>query len=301
MTANIVKTAVFVFVCVGIVCAGLWLYRKTVKNREAQVPSSAEAQNYADPSEPFPAKDTPKTEVALKPPPVKKISPVKSPEVKNTAVKQSKPAEDSEKSTETENIKTMPEQKDFPEIASAAEQVKPADNSEHSAPVRSDKIVQDAPVFFLPGGKPKDLIWSLAFFTEANMNSPVNPAFGTGLYALFVLPFDIKIGSFSAGAKALYSYDFNKHHLYDAALLFRWTFYDFAAKPSKDSGFFIQAEGGAVFGQNNKTADSKLWIFGLGQASFGYRLMINNFFIEPYIRGGYPIAWAVGLTGGIRI
>ena len=53
MTANIVKTAVFVFVCVGIVCAGLWLYRKTVKNREAQVPSSAEAQNYADPSEPF--------------------------------------------------------------------------------------------------------------------------------------------------------------------------------------------------------------------------------------------------------
>ena len=267
MTANIVKTAVFVFVCVGIACAGLWLYRKTVKNREAQVPSSAEAQNYAEPSESFPEKDTPKAEVALKPPPVKKIPPVKSPEVKNTAVKQGKPA----------------------------------DNSEHSALIRSDKIVQDAPVFFLPGGKPKDLTWSLAFFTEANMNSPVNPAFGTGLYALFVLPFDIKIGSFSAGAKVLYSYDFNKHHLYDAALLFRWTFYDFAAKPRKDSGFFIQAEGGAVFGQNNKTADSKLWIFGLGQASFGYRLMINNFFIEPYIRGGYPIAWAVGLTGGIRI
>ena len=72
------------------------------------------------------------------------------------------------------------------------------------------------------------------------MNSPVNPAFGTGLYALFVLPFDIKIRSFSAGAKALYSYDFNKHHLYDAALLFRWTFYDFAAKPRKDRAFLFK-------------------------------------------------------------
>ena len=150
MTANIVKTTVFVFVCVGIACAGLWLYDKTVKNRKAQVPSSAEAQNYAELSESFPAKDTPKTEVALKPPPVKKLPPVKTPEAKNTAVKQSKPAEDSKKSIETENIKTMPEQKDFPEIASAAEQVKPADNSEHSAPVRSDKIIQAAPVFFPP-------------------------------------------------------------------------------------------------------------------------------------------------------
>ena len=142
--------------------------------------------------------------------------------------------------------------------------------------------------------------WSLGLLAEANMNSPDGYAMGTGLYTLFMLPLKLKIGHLSLGAKALYSNDFKKHHIFDAALLFRWNFYDFSKIKERDSGFFIQLEGGAVFGLKEREP-SKLFMYALGEASFGYRFTINNFFIEPYLRGGYPVIWAIGISGGIRI
>ncbi|EMB23518.1 hypothetical protein HMPREF9723_00656 [Treponema denticola OTK] len=115
-----------------------------------------------------------------------------------------------------------------------------------------------------------------------------------------MLPLKLKIGHLSLGAKALYSYDFKKHHIFDAALLFRWNFYDFSKIKERDSGFFIQLEGGAVFGLK-ESEPSKLFMYALGEAAFGYRFTINNFFIEPYLRGGYPVIWAIGISGGFRI
>ena len=142
--------------------------------------------------------------------------------------------------------------------------------------------------------------WSLGLLAEANMNSPEACAMGTGLYTLFMLPLKLKIGHLSLGAKALYSYDFKKHHIFDAALLFRWNFYDFSKIKERDSGFFIQLEGDAVFGLK-ESEPSKLFMYALGEAAFGYRFTINNFFIEPYLRGGYPVIWAIEISGGFRI
>lgn len=142
--------------------------------------------------------------------------------------------------------------------------------------------------------------WSLGLLAEANMNSPDGYAIGTGLYTLFMLPLKLKIGHLSLGAKAIYSNDFKKHHIFDAALLFRWNFYDFPKIKKRDSGFFIQLEGGAVFGLK-ESEPSKLFMYALGEAAFGYRFTINNFFIEPYLRGGYPVIWAIGISGGFRI
>ncbi len=141
---------------------------------------------------------------------------------------------------------------------------------------------------------------SLGLLAEANMNSPDGYAMGTGLYTLFMLPLKLKIGYLSLGAKALYSYDFKKHHIFDAALLFRWNFYDFSKIKERDSGFFIQLEGGAVFGLK-ESEPSKLFMYALGEAAFGYRFTINNFYIEPYLRGGYPVIWVIGISGGFRI
>ncbi|MGI5066981.1 hypothetical protein [Treponema putidum] len=152
----------------------------------------------------------------------------------------------------------------------------------------------------LAGRDKKTFNWSLGLLAEANMNSPDGYAIGTGLYTLFMLPLKLKIGHLSLGAKALYSYDFKKHHIFDAALLFRWNFYDFSKIKERDSGFFIQLEGGAVFGLK-ESEPSKLFMYALGEAAFGYRFTINNFFIEPYLRGGYPVIWAIGISGGIRI
>ena len=146
----------------------------------------------------------------------------------------------------------------------------------------------------------KTFNWSLGLLAEANMNSPDGYAMGTGLYTLFMLPLKLKIGHLSLGAKALYSNDFKKHHIFDAALLFRWNFYDFLKIKKRDSGFFIQLEGGAVFGLK-ESETSKLFMYALGEAAFGYRFTINNFFIEPYLRGGYPVIWAIGISGGFRI
>ena len=146
----------------------------------------------------------------------------------------------------------------------------------------------------------KTFNWSLGLLAEANMNSPDGYAMGAGLYTLFMLPLKLKIGHLSLGAKALYSNDFKKHHIFDAALLFRWNFYDFSKIKERDSGFFIQLEGGAVFGLKEREP-SKLFMYALGEAAFGYRFIINNFFIEPYLRGGYPVIWAIGISGGFRI
>ncbi|EMB47744.1 hypothetical protein [Treponema denticola] len=142
--------------------------------------------------------------------------------------------------------------------------------------------------------------WSLGLLAEANMNSPEACAMGTGLYTLFMLPLKLKIGYLSLGARTLYSNDFKKHHIFDAALLFRWNFYDFSKIKERDSGFFIQLEGGAVFGLK-ESEPSKLFMYALGEAAFGYRFTIKNFFIEPYLRGGYPVIWAIGISGGFRI
>ena len=146
----------------------------------------------------------------------------------------------------------------------------------------------------------KTFNWSLGLLAEANMNSPDGYAMGAGLYTLFMLPSKLKIGRLSLGAKALYSNDFKKHHIFDAALLFRWNFYDFSKIKKRDSGFFIQLEGGAVFGLK-ENEPSKLFMYALGEVAFGYRFTINNFFIEPYLRGGYPVIWAIGISGGFRI
>ena len=146
----------------------------------------------------------------------------------------------------------------------------------------------------------KTFNWSLGLLAEANMNSPDGYAMGAGLYTLFMLPLKLKIGHLSLGARTLYSNDFKKHHIFDTALLFRWNFYDFSKIKKRDSGFFIQLEGGAVFGLK-ENEPSKLFMYALGEAAFGYRFTINNFFIEPYLRGGYPVIWAIGISGGFRI
>ena len=143
------------------------------------------------------------------------------------------------------------------------------------------------------------LHWSLGLSAEGNMNMPKGYALGAGLYGLFVLLDWVKSGRFSAGVKLLYSTGFKRYGLLDTAVLFRWNFYDFAKFKTCDSGFFVQAEGGVSLGWNGKTA--KPFVFGLGEGTFGYRFAVKNFFIEPYIRGGYPVIWAAGVSGGFRI
>jgi len=69
------------------------------------------------------------------------------------------------------------------------------------------------------------------------------------------------------------------------------------------SGPFIQFIGGpALFFDNESgfSIPSKIGVFSIGM-SYGWRFLIKDkWFIEPYIRGGYPYLAGAGLSAGIR-
>lgn len=138
--------------------------------------------------------------------------------------------------------------------------------------------------------------WSLAGLIEANMNAPEKYSVGSGLYGLFSLPDVLKHGQFLLGLKSLYSYNPDKYHLFNTAFLFRWT-YDFSGKYA-DSGLFIQPEVGFALAWNGENKAAKPFAFALGQLNFGYRYTYKNFFIEPYVYGGYPALWGIGIAIG---
>ena len=200
-------------------------------------------------------------------------------------------------------VPTKTPRKEAPKKASAAKEsevsAKPPEPKTEDSPLNTEPEKPSMGISLADRDK-KTFNWSLGLLAEANMNSPDGYAMGTGLYTLFMLPLKLKIGHLSLGVRTLYSNDFKKHHIFDAALLFRWNFYDFSKIKERDSGFFIQLEGGAVFGLKEREP-SKLFMYALGEAAFGYRFTINNFFIEPYLRGGYPVIWAIGISGGFRI
>ncbi len=148
---------------------------------------------------------------------------------------------------ESENTEPKKEPKKVSVAKESEVSAKPPEPKTEASPLNTEPEKPSMGISLADRDK-KIFNWSLGLLAEANMNSPDGYAMGTGLYTLFMLPLKLKIGHLSLGARTLYSNDFKKHHIFDAALLFRWNFYDFSKIKERDSGFFIQLEGGAVFG-----------------------------------------------------
>lgn len=76
-------------------------------------------------------------------------------------------------------------------------------------------------------------------------------------------------------------------------------FLRFFLSPPKDdpsTGLFLEGQGGcAVLNINNELKNTH--IIGGG---IGYRLGFSKFYIEPFIRGGYPFLFGIGFSAGIR-
>ncbi|MCL2411559.1 MAG: hypothetical protein FWC97_07955 [Treponema sp.] len=68
------------------------------------------------------------------------------------------------------------------------------------------------------------------------------------------------------------------------------------------SGPFIQLSGGqALFFRRDDVTFPASWGILLGCLSLGWRFFLDEmFFIEPFIRGGYPYLFGGGLSAGIR-
>jgi hypothetical protein len=121
---------------------------------------------------------------------------------------------------------------------------------------------------------------------EVNANTRDGAAFGGGLSA----GLDIN-REFSFGVKAAVSSNLDTIVSLETAGLFRYYL------PFKFSGLFAQAELGAVI----FFEDGKSYPAILGGIAFGWRYhFINNWYIEPLVRCGYPFVWGAGFVAGFH-
>jgi len=104
----------------------------------------------------------------------------------------------------------------------------------------------------------------------------------------------------SIGMKVIKFFNSEGTSVLELNFLLRFYFYGKRAY----SGPFLQFLGGpALFFDNNESGfyiPSKIGVFSIGM-SYGWRFLIKDkWFIEPYIRGGYPYLAGAGLSAGIR-
>jgi hypothetical protein len=127
---------------------------------------------------------------------------------------------------------------------------------------------------------------SLGIGAEWNMNSRENFAGGAVLSFDYALPHSLALG-----INVTASSNFGGITVIEPAALFRWYFL------GGYGGFFLQADCGAylIF------EDEELTAMFLGGLRGGFRFPIKtNFYIEPYGRIGYPFAFGIGVSAGIK-
>ena len=126
---------------------------------------------------------------------------------------------------------------------------------------------------------------------EGNMNLKESFAFGQSLnfdYAFF--------SQFSFGDSFTTSYDFNGCYSMEPEAFGRWYFLELGVP---GGGLFLQEDMGVRIAMTGLDPEFSF----LGGVSLGFRWAFarTNYYIEPYIRGGYPFRAGVGLRGGIRL
>jgi hypothetical protein len=122
---------------------------------------------------------------------------------------------------------------------------------------------------------------------EWNMNSRDNFAGGFALAFDYALPHSLAIG-----LNAIGSSNFTGITVIEPAALFRWYFLG-----KRHNGFFVQADCGAYLIQE----DGEFTAMFLGGLRGGFRFPLQpRFYIEPYGRIGYPFAFGVGVSAGIK-
>jgi hypothetical protein len=126
--------------------------------------------------------------------------------------------------------------------------------------------------------------FNLGFGIEENMNTCTGIAFGGNVNASY------KINEIlDAGLKLTMSHNFERIMVLEPEILIRWYFL-----PSSKYPLFIQAD----LGSSLIIDDSQLYWAFLGGLTAGIRFPLNRWYVEPYIRGGYPFIESFGITAG---
>ena len=141
------------------------------------------------------------------------------------------------------------------------------------------------PVFASDSINIGDMFFGIA--AEANANTREGAAIG-GAFS-FGIEF---LNQFASGIRVIFSHDTESIFTVEPLAFFRYCL------PLGIPGFFVQAEMGAsVFIEDDKSYPA----FSIGAAA-GWRFKITDmFYIEPYVRAGYPFIWGAGLTAGLLL
>jgi hypothetical protein len=128
--------------------------------------------------------------------------------------------------------------------------------------------------------------FSLGFGMEGNFNTRKGIALGQ----IISLEYDLNKTA-ALGAKFAFNQDFGRIMVLETAAFGRWNLFDFGGKT-----FFLQGDLGLslVFEESQR-----LPLF-LGGLTLGLRFPLGQWYVEPYLRTGYPFIWGAGVMGGYR-
>jgi len=136
---------------------------------------------------------------------------------------------------------------------------------------------------------------------ELNMNSGSN--FGVGV----AVAVDINFSDFwAAGVAFKGSHDLSSAWVFEGGgFLRRYIPGDLTQEKGKHSGFFLQADIGVhlILEDNVFMYEGDSLLRFMGGVRTGFRFLPGSrgrFFLEPFIRGGYPFLWGAGLLAGMR-
>ncbi|GBU29537.1 hypothetical protein R84B8_03109 [Treponema sp. R8-4-B8] len=190
---------------------------------------------------------------------------------------------DSESEPESQLVMEDPSPS-FPE----QEEVQTPQQAENKTPKENvtEKITEDADL--TKPEKQKDLF--VALFAEGVGYSRKNGALGGGIV------FGGSLDGKGIGLRLLYAQDAENFIFLEALAHVR-----FYLSPKKDNtGIFLQAEGGIVFFSYEKFQFTG-YLSPVGGISAGWRFMMNkNWYIEPFVRVGYPYIFGAGFSTGFR-
>jgi hypothetical protein len=130
------------------------------------------------------------------------------------------------------------------------------------------------------------------FFAGIDAETAANTRKGAALGGGLQLGVDMN-EKFAAGINLSLTSDFDIITTVETSVFFRY----YPALPFHISGIFAQIQAGIVtFFEGDKTLSTFLGGLAAGwQFEFG-----EDFYVEPFLRAGYPFIWGAGVTLGIR-
>lgn len=132
---------------------------------------------------------------------------------------------------------------------------------------------------------------SIGCTAEANMYS-VN---GIAMAAGIILDYNVS-DQFGIGIKTNFSYDvFTSNSIIYTIEPFGFVRYYPVFSEFRNSSFFVEVQAGCSV----VNFDNSIKTTFMSAGEIGFRLKLGNMYFEPYIRGGYPLIIACGLSCGI--